>query len=138
MARAVCAKRRLRVSVSAWPARPRRRLIASVSHDLRTPIAALRAMVEAIDDDLVELSRLEAGDITWSLEQVQMDALVRETVEAMRPHADAGSVRVVSEVPGDRVVARANPEQMQRVLSNLIQNAIRHTPPDGSVVVRAG
>ncbi len=142
----------------------RRRLIASVSHDLRTPITALRAMAEAISDDVVdaatrdrytarmavhvralsaliddlfELSRLEAGDISWTLEQVRIDALVEETVEAMRPHADAGAVRVVAELPGRPVPARANPEQLQRVLFNLIQNAIRHTPPDGSVVVRA-
>ena len=55
----------------------------------------------------------------------------------MRPHADAGSVVVRAELSPELVAARANPEQLQRVLFNLIQNAIRHTPADGSVVVRA-
>jgi signal transduction histidine kinase len=142
--------------------RARRTLIAAVSHDLRTPITSLRLLADAIDDgivdaetgrgyaarmsthvrtlgalidDLFELTRLEAGELRWSVEQVQLDSLVREAVEAMRPAADAGAVRVSAElVPA---AARANPEQLQRVLFNLIQNAIRHTPQDGSVMVRA-
>jgi signal transduction histidine kinase len=55
----------------------------------------------------------------------------------MRAHAEAGAVRVATELPDGGTVARTNPEQLQRVLFNLLQNAIRHTPPDGSVVVRA-
>jgi signal transduction histidine kinase len=142
----------------------RRQLVAAVSHDLRTPITSLRVLAEAIEDgigdrstrrdymrrvtthvdalsalieDLFELSRLEAGDIHWSLEQVRLDTLVAEAVDALRPHADAGSVAVRAEVAPGVPPARANPEQLQRVLFNLIQNAIRHTPADGSVVVRA-
>jgi signal transduction histidine kinase len=141
----------------------RRRLIAAVSHDLRTPITSLQLMAEAIDDDIVdqatrrdylgrmtthvrqlsmliedlfELSRLEAGDVRWSVELVRLHELLEETVDAMRPQAEAGGVAVHAEV-ADGVAARANPEQLQRVLFNLIQNAIRHTPADGSVTVRA-
>lgn len=140
----------------------RRGLIAAVSHDLRTPITALRLLADAIDDgvvdaetrreyaarmgthvralgalidDLFELTRLESGDLTWTVEHVQVDALLHEAVEAMRPTAEAGGITVVTEL--DRTAARANPEKLQRVLFNLIQNAIRHTPPDGSVTVRA-
>jgi signal transduction histidine kinase len=142
----------------------RRRLVAAVSHDLRTPLTALRLLVDAVEDDLVdretrrtyvrqmsvhigslsglvedlfELSRLEAGDIEWSLQHVQLGELVEETVEAMKPHADAKRVEVQAAVPGDLARARANPEKLQRVLFNLIQNAIRHTPVDGSVTVLA-
>jgi signal transduction histidine kinase len=142
----------------------RRHLVAAISHDLRTPITSLRLLAEAVEDDIVdgevrrgylarmrthidvlgnliddlfELSRLEAGDITWSLEQVQLKELVKETVDAMRLHADASRVVVRSEVPDALAPARANPEKLQRVLFNLIQNSIRHTPADGSVVVRA-
>ena len=143
----------------------RRSLIAAVSHDLRTPLTSLRLLVDAIDDDLVtgsamrwdylsrisvnvhalsaliddlfELSRLESGDIRWTMERVQLDELVHETIDAMRPHADAGSVVMRVELSPELVAPRANPEQLQRVLFNLIQNAIRHTPADGSVVVRA-
>jgi len=146
--------------------RARRGLIAAVSHDLRTPLTSLRLLVDAIDDDLVtdaatrrdyfgrisvnvhalsaliddlfEFSRLESGDIRWTMERVRLDELVQETIHAMRPHADAGAVAVRAELAPRLDVAHANPEQIQRVLFNLIQNAIRHTPADGSVVVRVG
>jgi signal transduction histidine kinase len=144
--------------------RARRDLVAAVSHDLRTPITSLRLLAEAIDDDIVdadtrreylarmtthvralsamiadlfELSRLEAGDIRWSMQRVPLDELVAETVDALRPHAEAGGVAVRTELDPVLHAARAHPEQLQRVLFNLIQNAIRHTPADGSVVVRA-
>jgi signal transduction histidine kinase len=142
----------------------RRDLVAAVSHDLRTPITSLRLLAEAVDDevvdgelrrsyiermrihidalsalidDLFELSKLEAGDISWSLERVPLGELVGETVEAMRVQAERKGVAVLAEVPPALSPARANPEKLQRVLFNLIQNAIRHTPADGSVVVRA-
>jgi signal transduction histidine kinase len=142
----------------------RRDLVAAVSHDLRTPITSLRLLAEAVEDeivdgeqrraylrrmrthidalsclidDLFEVSRLDAGDISWSLEQVPLAELVDETVDAMRVQADAKGVLVCAEVPLSLLPARANPEGVQRVLFNLIQNAIRHTPADGSVVVRA-
>jgi signal transduction histidine kinase len=144
--------------------RARRNLVAAVSHDLRTPITSLRLLAEAVEDDLVdgearaeylarmrthiralgdliddlfELSRLEAGEIRWSLERVRMDELIEETVAAMRPAADSRGVAVVAELEGAPATTRANPEKLQRVLFNLIQNAIRHTPADGSVTVRA-
>ena len=142
----------------------RRELVASVSHDLRTPLTTLRLIAEGLEDgifepervreqlrtigvhvralsslvdDLFELSRLEAGEVSWSIEQVRLDELVRETVQAMSPHAQAGRVAVRAEFEPGLLPARGNPEQLQRVLFNLIQNAIRHTPPDGSVVVHA-
>ena len=142
----------------------RRELVASVSHDLRTPITTLRLVSEGLEDgifeperireqvllisthvralgslidDLFELSRLEAGEVHWSMQQVQLDQLVKQTVEAMRPHAEAGHVVMRAELDDHLSPALGNPEQLQRVLFNLIQNAIRHTPADGSVVVRA-
>ena len=96
----------------------------------------VRAM-SAMIDNLFELSRLEAGDISWTMERVPLEDLVLETVDAMRAQAEAGSVSVCAELTKDLEAARANPEQIQRVLFNLIQNAIRHTPADGSVTVRA-
>ncbi len=153
------------VTILAGEERARRGLIAAVSHDLRTPITSLRLLVDAIEDDLVtdpamrreylgristnvhalsaliddlfELSRLESGDIRWEMERVMLDELVAETIDAMRPHAEAGAVVVSAELAPRLAAAQANPEQIQRVLFNLLQNAIRHTPPDGSVVVRA-
>ncbi len=144
--------------------RARRDLVAAVSHDLRTPVTSLRVLTEALEDevvdeesrhrylvtmrthvsalgalidDLFELSRLEAGDIEWSVSRVELGELVGETVTAMRVQADAAGVTVFAEVPGDLAPATGNPEKLQRVLFNLIQNAIRHTPADGSIAVRA-
>jgi signal transduction histidine kinase len=144
--------------------RARRELVVAVSHDLRTPLTAIRLISQGLEDgifepdrtreqlalisthvrtlgalidDLFELSRLEAGELIWSMEHVRLDELLLETVDAMRPQAEAGGVEVRAELDGALTPARANPEQLQRVLFNLIQNAIRHTPADGSVVVRA-
>lgn len=141
----------------------RRRLIAAVSHDLRTPLASLRLLVDAVDDgvatgeirarylremrthvealsvlidDLFELSRLEAGEISWSMHQVELGELVSETVAALRAQAEERGVMVAADA-APSLAAHANAEKLQRVLFNLIVNAIRHTPADGSVVVRA-
>jgi signal transduction histidine kinase len=142
----------------------RRRLVAAASHDLRTPLASLRLLVESIDDgvvtgetrdrylgeirihvdalsalvdDLFEISRIEAGDIAWTIGQVELRELVGDTVAAMRAPAAARGVELAAELPDHDVLARANGEKLKRVLFNLIQNAIRHTPADGSVTVRA-
>jgi signal transduction histidine kinase len=88
-------------------------------------------------DDLFELSRLESGDLRWSMEQVALGALVRDAVEAMRPQATASSVAVRAVLDAGDPLALGDRVRLQRVLFNLIQNAIRHTPPDGSVTVRA-
>jgi signal transduction histidine kinase len=98
---------------------------------------AVTVALNAMIDDLFELSRLEAGDIRWSIRRVRLDALLTEAVDALRPQADAGGVAVSAEVDPDLEPARADPEQLQRVLFNLIENAIHDTPSDGSVVVRA-
>jgi signal transduction histidine kinase len=142
----------------------RRQLVAAASHDLRTPLASLRLLVESIDDgvatgetrdrylkeirthvavlsdlidDLFELSRIEAGDISWTMRQVELHDLIGDTVAAMRAPAAERGVTIAADLPPGAVLAEANAEKVQRVLFNLIQNAIRHTPADGSVTVRA-
>ena len=99
--------------------RAHRDMIAAVSHDLRTPLTSLRLLAEAVEDevvdeatrrrylssmrvhlaalsglidDLFELSRLDAGDVEWTLQQVRLGELVGETVDALRPEADAKGV----------------------------------------------
>ena len=142
----------------------RRRLVSSVSHDLRTPITSLRLLTDGLRegvitpderdagldrmdvhvralsrliDDLFELSRLESGEVSWSMQQVELPLLVDETIDAMRPAADAKGVAVHSRLANSIAPVAADPERLQRVLFNLIQNAIRHTPADGSVTVLA-
>jgi len=142
----------------------RRQLVAAASHDLRTPLASLRLLVESIEDgvatgqtrdrylgeirthvavlsdlidDLFELSRIEAGDVSWAMGQVELGELIDATVAAMRVQAAERGVRVAADLPPEGLVGEANAEKVQRVLFNLIQNAIRHTPADGTVTVRA-
>ncbi len=142
----------------------RGRLIAAVSHDLRTPLTALRLLADVIGDDLAdpderreyarrmsthltalgalvddlfELTRLQSGDLGWTTEPLRVELLVAEAVDAMRPAAAAEAVVVQAEPSAPLPPVEANADKVQRVLFNLIQNAIRHTPPDGSVTVRA-
>jgi signal transduction histidine kinase len=142
----------------------RRQVVASLSHDLRTPITSLALMTEAINDgmvdqeavrrylpamqthvqalaalvdDLFELSRLEAGQIVWTVESVSLAALVDDTVAALEPDAEAKGVALKAQVGDDLRPAQGSRDKLQRVLFNLLQNAIRHTPSDGAVTVRA-
>jgi signal transduction histidine kinase len=145
--------------------RSRRELVAAVSHDLRTPLAALRLLVEGVQDgvisgereiaaaldavgthvralsslvdDLFEIARLDAGEIAWSPQRVAVDELLGETVEAFRPQAERKGLRLGRVVAGGVGGVSASPERLQRVLHNLVQNALRHTPADGSVTLRA-
>jgi signal transduction histidine kinase len=137
----------------------RRELVAWASHDLRTPIASIQAMLEALEDglatpehylqalqgqvrtlsrlvdDLFELARIDAGALTLELREAELASLVQETMRGLE--AEAASRRVHLEASGDtRARARCEPEQVQRVLFNLVTNALRHTPSDGSVAVR--
>ncbi len=142
----------------------RRQVIAAVSHDLRTPLTSLQLLAQALNDDLVdpatarqyvttmgvnvralstlvddlfEFSRLNAGDFAWTTQAVPLAGIVAEMLEAIRLEAETRRVAVRAEIASDLRPARANPEQLGRVLANLLTNAIRHTPPDGSVLVRA-
>lgn len=141
--------------------RSRRELVAWVSHDLRTPLAGLRAMAEALEDqvaedpgtyhtrirqlvdrltgmvdDLFELSRIHAGALRLSLEQVSLADLVDEAVVCADPLARARGVRLSANVRSGRSVY-VDIGEVSRALTNLVANAIRHTPSDGAVRVEA-
>jgi signal transduction histidine kinase len=137
----------------------RRQLVAWASHDLRTPLASLQAMLEAIEDglvkperylpelreqvralsmlvdDLFELARIDAGNLTLELTDVPLDPLVESSLRVVEPEARARHVRLEAHVNGSPSV-RCAPEKVERVLYNLLTNALRHTPSDGSVAVR--
>ncbi len=142
----------------------RRELVAWVSHDLRTPLAGLRAMAEALEDqvvvdprtvsqyhsqirrevnrltamidDLFELSRIHAGALRLSRRMVGLEDLVAEVVASTEPVARAKGVRLTgAAVRGMPVYIDA--AEMGRALRNLVTNAIRHTPSDGTVDVLA-
>ena len=143
----------------------RRDLIAAVSHDLRTPLASTRALIEAVADgvaadpeaearylssarkelthlsrlvdDLFELARIDAGVLQLTLEASSLHDLISDTISSFQPQADNRSVRLVGEISGDVDPVLANPPRLQRVLHNLVSNALRHTPADGTVALRA-
>jgi signal transduction histidine kinase len=143
----------------------RRELIANVSHELRTPISALHAVLENIVDgvepaepatlqtmlaqvdrlgrlvaQLLDLSRLEARDTTLELRPFDvaplLEAAVREAqIGTRRPGVP--SVRVELSVEPAELTASGDPERIQQVVANLLDNAILHSPDGGRVAVGA-
>jgi signal transduction histidine kinase len=145
--------------------RSRRELVAWVSHDLRTPLAGIRAMVEALEDgivddpdtvqryhgtmrreadrlaslvdDLFELSRIQAGSLSLAFEAVPIDELVSDAIAGVAFAAGAKEIALRSDVCQPPPVVELSTPEMARVVSNLLDNAIRHTPPGGTVLVEA-
>jgi signal transduction histidine kinase len=143
----------------------RRDLVAWVSHDLRTPLAGLRAMAEALEDgvvadgrtvaeyhrrirtetdrmsrlvdDLFELSRINAGAVRLSPSVVPLADVVSDAIAAMAPLAASRRIRILAAESGWPVVTASEPE-LARVVANLLINSMRYTPPDGTVVIDAG
>jgi signal transduction histidine kinase len=140
----------------------RRELVSWVSHDLRTPLAGLRAMAEALEDgvvddpelyfkqigssverlnqmveDLFDLSRIQAGEVSRDAESIALDDLVSDCISALEPLAVAQGVRLTGSVDRATAVVGNGPE-LNRALTNLVANAIRHTHAQGSVNVRVG
>ena len=141
----------------------RRDLVVAVSHDLRTPLSSLRATAEAIDDgvvrdpatlqryaqqmrrstnalstlvdDLFELVQLESGAISLEAERVRLSEVVEAAVAACDREALAKGLVVETALDGVAQVPCSS--HLERVLQNLLQNAIRHTPADGTVRVEA-
>ena len=143
----------------------RRDLIAWASHDLRTPLASLRLVVDALADgvaedeatrqrylttaqmeitnlnelinDLFELSQLDRGQITLRPERTSLSDLLSDTVSALRALAERRQVRLTGQVDNDLDPIEIDTEKIQRVLYNLVTNAIRHTPEGGEVRLSA-
>jgi signal transduction histidine kinase len=137
----------------------RRELVAWVSHDLRTPLAGLRAMAEALEDgmvdepqryhtqmretvdrmalmvdDLFELSRIHAGALQLTVEPVLLEDAISEVLAVSTPVAKARGIRLGGYAePG--VAVLADSRELGRLIGNLVTNAIRHTPTDGVVEV---
>jgi signal transduction histidine kinase len=136
----------------------RRQLVAWASHDLRTPLASLQAMLEAVEDglaepdrylpamreqvrtlgilveDLFELARIDAGVLTLELRDWPLTPLVETCLRGFEAEAEAKRIRLEAHLDST-ASARCDPGQVERVLFNLLTNALRHTPSDGSVAV---
>ena len=137
----------------------RRDLVAALSHDLRTPLAGIRALAEGLEDgivedvpqalaqlranaermarmadDLFELSRLRSLPRTGRDSLVSMRELADDVVAEVRPEAEAGGVRLRCKL-GARLAVHGDGGELTRALANLLSNAIRHTPTGGEVTV---
>jgi signal transduction histidine kinase len=152
---------RQRVAESA-----RRELVAWISHDLRTPLAGIQAMTEALTDsvvadpdevaqyarqigaqtrrltdmvdDLFQLSRISAGALQLTLSAIPLGEVVSEAVAAEAVTAARKGVRLEADANSQWPVVQGSDPELARVVRNLLSNAIRYTPPDGTVVVAAG
>jgi signal transduction histidine kinase len=139
----------------------RRRLFAWISHDLRTPLAAMRAMAESLDDgvatdprryhrqilgqvetlsalvdDLFELSKIQSGILALRMEHLSLFDLVSDAVADLYPLAAARSVTIQESRAGDLTVW-GDARELSRVISNLLINAIQHSPPGSEILLSA-
>jgi signal transduction histidine kinase len=136
----------------------RRELVAAASHDLRTPVASITAMLEALEDglaepeeylpalrehahrlatlveDLFELARIDAGALAYELRETSLVPIVESCVRGFAAEARARNVRLEERIEVE-AEARCAPEHVERVLLNLVRNALRHTPSDGTIAV---
>jgi NtrC-family two-component system sensor histidine kinase KinB len=141
-------------------------VVSAVAHQFRTPLTSLRMAIhlcldgaagpltakqedllyagreecerlQGIVDELLDLARLQAGSAGLDLEPVSANALLERAAQAVRSAADARGVGLELEAaPGDPI-AQVDPVRIQLVFSNLLENALRHSPPGASVVLRA-
>jgi signal transduction histidine kinase len=143
----------------------RRRLVAFVSHDLRTPLAGIRAVSEAIADgvvdgdevrehakhieqesirlsemvdDLFEMSKINAGAVQPAHDNVALDEVADDVMAAHRIAAERAGVSLQMSLPGKPVRVLGSDRALVRVLSNLVANAIAHTPAGGTVELALG
>ena len=94
-------------------------------------------LLSAIVDDLFELARIDAGALTLQLQDTDLHALIASTLRGIEPEARARRIRLETEIDPDLGLVRGAPEKIERVLSNLLANALRHTPESGSITIAA-
>jgi two-component system, OmpR family, sensor histidine kinase BaeS len=142
--------------------RTRRRLLADLGHEMRTPVATLEAYLEALEDgvatldagtaqllrsqtrrlarlseDISTVSRAEEGQVQLDLDTVHPELIVAAAVNAAAEAYEAKGVRLVSDVATGQPELALDPERIGQVLANLLDNALRHTPAGGTVAISA-
>jgi len=142
----------------------RREMVGNISHEFRTPLAGLKAMVEtlqdgAVDDrevtedflsrievevdrmtqlvaELTELSRIETGKAELKLEPVELNGLIEEAVAQLKPQAERQKLSLETALANDLPAVPADKDRLRQVMVNLIHNAIKFNRPGGSIKIR--
>lgn len=143
----------------------RRDFISNISHELRTPLASLKAVVETLQDgalddppaaqrflqraenevdvltqmveELLELSRIESGQVPFRFQVTAVSNLLLAPMDRLRPQAQRKQIEMILDVPANLPPALADEERVQRVVTNLLHNAVKFTPTGGRVTVQA-
>lgn len=143
----------------------RRDLVAWVSHDLRTPLTSMRVMLEALNDgiitdqettdryirtslaeiehlshlidDLFEMAQLDVGHLDLDYQQASIRDMISDTLSSMSPEANRRQIRLDGHVDSDVEMVTVAPDKIQRVLYNLVSNALKYTPAHEAVTISA-
>ncbi len=140
--------------------------INAISHDLRTPLTSVIGFAELLEDglggplqpkqaeyvvqikkstqrleylveDLLDLARIEAGKLVLKCQELDFVTMVKEVVESLRPMAEDADLRFELALPDDPLMVNVDPIRIERVLINLLNNAMKFTPPKGRILTRA-
>jgi two-component system, OmpR family, phosphate regulon sensor histidine kinase PhoR len=143
--------------------RARRDMVANVSHELRTPLASVKLLVETLQseppaaiaqrmlsqmaqevdavtqlvDELHELSQIESGRVALQLTPAALEPVVARALERIRPQAERKSLHISAQVPDTLPLALMDANRIGQVLLNLLHNAVKFTPADGDISIRA-
>lgn len=143
----------------------RRDFISNISHELRTPLASLKALTETLQEgaledppaarrflgrmetevdalgqmvsELLELSRIESGRVPLQLEATSPEEILKSAVDRLRLQAERAGLNITLECPPNLPEIQADETRLVQVMVNLVHNAIKFTPPDGSITVKA-
>jgi len=143
----------------------RRQVVAALSHDVRTPITSMRAMIEAIDDEVIsdplvirryhhsirnelrhlsalvdnlfDLSQLEAGTMRLEMTTLNFEDLLSDVLAAGQEQAERAGVTLTGHIDGELPCIMGDPRHLYRVLTNVVHNAMRFTPVNGTILLHA-
>lgn len=143
----------------------RRDFVANVSHELRTPLTSIQGFLEALMDgtigesqarerylkvihqetlrlnrlihELLDLALIESGKVCWELNPIDVSSLVSRVLLKLRPQMEQQQVEVESSVPQNLPLMLGNEDRIEQVLTNLVENAVRYSPPGSAITIRA-
>ncbi|HEX9155989.1 MAG TPA: ATP-binding protein, partial [Nitrospira sp.] len=143
----------------------RKDFVANVSHELRTPLTSIKGYVEALLDggkddpdtsvrfldiilkqsdrlnlileDLLQLSKIESGQVQFKREPLHIGTVVERTIAMIKPLADKKQHQLIAQISSDLPLVTGDQERLVQVLANLVDNAIKYTPEGGQITVAA-